>query len=229
MIKLYNIDCVDLMKKYSDNYFDLAIVDPPYFTEYGKKNYTGNDINKKGIRRQTKKINYWKVPDQLYFDQLYRVSKNTIIWGCNYYQNYIKTSGRIIWYKKNLQSTFSKCEIASHSFGVRVDFFAYEWNGMIQQDMKNKEQRIHPTQKPIALYRWILDNYAKKGDKILDTHLGSGSSAIAAHQLGFDFVGSELDKHFFESMQKRVKRTTSQTNIFQTPEERTKKQLELIY
>ena len=214
MINLYNQDCLEAMKNMDDNSYDLAIVDPPYFSDYGEKNYTGNDISTTGIKRQTKKIKHWLVPDQEYFDQLIRVSKNQIIWGVNYYSKYISSVGRIVWYKKNQTSTFSKCEIASHSFGVRVDFFQYRWNGMLQEDMKNKEQRIHPTQKPVGLYAWILNNYAKENDKILDTHLGSGSIAIACHNLGFDLDGYELDVDYYEAATKRLKEHQRQLRLF---------------
>jgi len=213
-ITLLNIDCMEYMKTLPDKSFDLAIVDPPYFEEYGKKNYTGSDISTTGIKRQTSKINEWGVPDEKYFNQLLRVSKNQIIWGINYYAKHIDSVGRIVWDKKNDTSTFSKAEIASHSFGLRVDMFRFEWNGMLQGDMKNKELRIHPTQKPVKLYDWLLANYAKKGDKILDTHLGSGSSAIAAHYGGFDFVGCELDSDYFKAAQERFKNSTAQESFF---------------
>ena len=213
-VELLNIDCMEYMRGLPDKAFDLAIVDPPYFAEYGKKNYTGNDISTTGIKRQTKKINEWRVPGNEYFAQLHRVSQNQIIWGINYYAKFTDSVGRIVWDKKNDTATFSKAEIASHSFGLRVDMFRYEWNGMLQGDMKNKEKRIHPTQKPVKLYEWLLQNYAKAGDRILDTHLGSGSSAIAAHYGGFDFVGCELDKDYFEAASKRFELATAQLAMF---------------
>lgn len=213
-IELLNCDCMEYMRTLPDKAFDLAIVDPPYFAEYGKQNYTGNDISTTGIKRQTQKINEWGVPDSAYFSELHRVSKNQIIWGINYYAKHTESVGRIIWDKKNDTSTFSKAEIASHSFGLRVDMFRFEWNGMLQGDMKNKEQRIHPTQKPVKLYEWLLANYAKQGDKILDTHLGSGSSAIAAHYGGFDFVGCELDTDYFNAAKQRFEQATAQLAMF---------------
>ena len=212
-VRLLQGDCMDLMRETPDNFYDLAIVDPPYFEEYGKRNYTGSDVSTTGVKRQTSEIKNWDIPDDLYFSELYRVSKNQIIWGVNYYSTHVKSVGRIVWDKKNESSTFSKCEIASHSFGLIVDKFTYQWNGMIQQDMKNKEQRIHPTQKPVKLYEWLLMNYAKEGDKILDTHLGSGSSAIAAHKMHFDFTGIELDEEYYNAAVKRFKQTTSQLSI----------------
>jgi site-specific DNA-methyltransferase (adenine-specific) len=209
-----NMDCIEYMQQFPDNYFELAIVDPPYFEEYGKANYTGLSVTKKGIKRISTDIKNWGIPDQNYFNELFRVSKNQIIWGCNYYAKYIPSVGRIVWDKKNDSSTFSKCELASHSFGVRVDIFRYLWNGMLQENMKIKESRIHPTQKPIALYRWLLQNYAKQGNKILDTHLGSGSSRIAADIEGFDFYGCELDTDYFNASCKRFDEYKLQQRLF---------------
>jgi len=203
-----------LMARYPDKHFDLAIVDPPYFEDYGKANYTGNDISTTGVKRQTKKIQNWEVPNEFYFNELFRVSKHQIIWGCNYYAKYIPNVGRIVWDKQNESSTFSKCELASHSFGVIVDKFIFMWNGMLQGNMKDKEVRIHPTQKPVKLYEWLLMNYAENGDKILDTHLGSGSIAIACHNLGFDLTACELDKDYYESALKRLKQHESQIKMF---------------
>lgn len=209
-----NEDCMKLMARYPDGYFDLAVVDPPYFSDYGKKNYTGNDISTTGVQRQTKQIKHWEVPEKPYFDELLRVSKNQIIWGCNYYASFIPHVGRIVWDKKNDHSTFSKAELASHSFGLIVDMFRFEWNGMLQGNMKNKEHRIHPTQKPVALYEWIFSKYAKQGDKILDTHLGSGSSRIAAHKAGLDFTACELDYDYFEAQNKRFDEYLAQGVLF---------------
>lgn len=214
MIQITNEDNMKLMARYEDNYFDLAIVDPPYFEGYGKTNYTGASITKKGVKRISTDIENWDIPNENYFKELFRVSKNQIIWGCNYYANLIPSVGRIIWDKKNDSSTFSKCELASHSFGLRVDLFRFMWNGMLQENMKNKEQRIHPTQKPVQLYEWLLMNYAKEGDKIIDTHLGSGSIAIACHNLGFDLTACELDKEYFDSAMKRLKQHQAQLKMF---------------
>ena len=213
-LTITNEDNMDLMSRYPNNYFELAIVDPPYFEDYGKKNYTGNDVSTTGVKRQTNKITHWEIPNEIYFNELFRVSKNQIIWGCNYYAKYIPYVGRIVWDKKNESSTFSKCELASHSFGVIVEKFEYMWNGMLQQDMKNKESRIHPTQKPVALYKWLLDKYAKQGDKILDTHLGSGSIAIACHDYGFELTACELDAKYYEKAVQRIKNHTNQQKLF---------------
>jgi|TARA_R100000455_G_C6263048_1_gene118326 site-specific DNA-methyltransferase (adenine-specific) len=214
MINIYNEDCLSAMKNMQSQKYDLAIVDPPYFVEYGRKNYTGYDTSSVGVQRQSKKIKNWSVPNKEYFDELLRVSKNQIIWGINYYAHFIPHTGRVVWYKKNDTSTFSKCEIASHSFGLRVDYFAYRWNGMIQENMKNKETRIHPTQKPVALYHWLLSKYAKQGDKILDTHLGSGSISIACDNLGFDLDGYEIDEEYYKKAVERLKTHQKQLKLF---------------
>jgi site-specific DNA-methyltransferase (adenine-specific) len=203
------------MQQYPDKWFDLAVVDPPYFEDYGKQNYTGNDISTTGIKRQTSKIKNWDIPDENYFNELIRISKHQIIWGCNYYAKFIPSFGRIVWDKKNESSTFSKCEIASHSFGVIVDKFTYMWNGMLQQNMKQKEQRIHPTQKPIALYDWIYKNYLPNGGKVIDTHLGSGSNRIAADKAGnIDFIAFELDTDYFNAQEKRWNDYKAQLKLF---------------
>lgn len=213
-IELLNIDCMEYMAGLPDNAFDLAIVDPPYFKDYAKKNYTGNDISTTGIKRQTKKINYWEVPNKKYFDELYRISNHQIIWGCNYYERFIPFTGRIIWDKKNDTSTFSKAEIAGKSINIGIDMFRYMWNGMIQEKMgDDKEIRIHPTQKPVQLYKWLLSNYAKPGDKILDTHGGSMSIAIACHDLCFDLVCCEKDKDYYDAAVKRYNDHIKQLKI----------------
>lgn len=203
--RLYNMDCMDGMKEFPDKYFELAIVDPPYFTDYGKEIYPGSAISTTGIKRNRFASNYWSVPDHQYFTELVRVSCNQIIWGVNYYSDmpYLG-SGRIIWDKKNDASTFSKCEIACCSIHNRTEIFRYLWNGMLQENMREKEIRIHPTQKPVALYRWLLIKYANYGDKILDTHVGSASSLIACHQLGYQYVGFEIDKTYYDKAQKRL-------------------------
>ena len=214
MIKITNEDNMLLMARYEDNYFDLAIVDPPYFSDYAKEMYPGAKISTIGVKRNVFKSNHWEVPNEKYFNELFRVSKHQIIWGCNYYAKYIPHVGRIIWDKKNDLSTFSKGEIASQSFKIGVHMFRYLWNGMFQENMKNKEIKIHPTQKPIALYEWLLMNYAKENDKIVDTHLGSGSIAIACHNLGFDLTACELDKDYYKSALKRLKEHQQQLTFF---------------
>ena len=206
--KAYNIDCMEYMATLPDKAFDLAIVDPPYMDEF---KIIAKDKIAKVNQYNLESLNS-KAPNEKYFDELLRVSKNQIIWGVNYYKYYLG-AGRIVWNKDNT-GLYSDCELAFHSFSNVTRMFTWRWNGMLQQNMKNKEVRIHPTQKPVALYEWLLMNYAKKGDKILDTHLGSGSSRIAAHKLGFEFVGCELDKDYFEAQEERFKTETMQQSLF---------------
>ena len=197
-IQITNEDNLALMSRYPDNYFDLAIVDPPYKNEFvivanNKCAKVKKDYNLELLNGQ---------PSNDYFIELKRVSKNQIIWGVNYFKFYLG-AGRIVWDKDNT-GVYSDCELAYHSFSDVTRKYQFRWNGMLQGDMKNKENRIHPTQKPVALYKWLLDKYAKDGDKILDTHLGSGSIAIACHDLGFDLTGCELDTDYFNAMMKRL-------------------------
>ncbi len=212
---LYNLDCMQGMCQFPDKFFDLAIVDPPYFKGPNKSQYFGEKISSTGVTRIYEPIKNWEIPQKDYFEELFRVSKNQIIWGCNYFQ-YDFGHGRIIWDKVNGASSFSDCEIAYCSIHDSVRLVRYMWNGMLQgKSIKEghiangnkalKEKRIHPTQKPIVLYEWLLNKYAKKGDKILDTHVGSASSLIACERLGFDYVGFELDKNYFDKATKRLR------------------------
>lgn len=216
---VYNMDCMEGMKQYPDKYFDLAIVDPPYGLKYDtlaeKKGGTmwGNAV------APMKKYHGggWDIrPCEQYFQELIRVSKNQIIWGGNYFIDYLKPSKSFVcWDKRCLSKTsnnFADCEFAymSESLGV-ARMFRFEWTGMLQGDMAEKEKRIHPTQKPVALYEWLLRRYAKEGDKILDTHVGSGSSRIACEKLGFDFVGYEIDEYYWQEQEKRFQ--TEKWNI----------------
>ena len=203
-----NEDCMEGMARYPDKYFDLAIVDPPY----GNIDAIGLIDNKKKNKQATKRTNYKLfeniAPDNQYYFELERVSKNQIIWG----GNFLGLCGGVIVWQKN-GTVFGEAEIAICSTHKSVKIFEYTWNGMLQQDMKNKESRIHPTQKPVALYKWLLSNYAKQGDKILDTHLGSGSSRIAAYEMGFDFTAFELDTEYFEAQEKRYKAHIAQLKL----------------
>lgn len=212
MITITNEDNMELMARYPDNYFELAIVDPPY---------GGNDAiglkNNKGVKKQASKRTDYKIfkntaPKQEYFKELKRVSKEQIIWGVNFYNNFDLSGGRICWDKKG--TAFGRAELAYYSGSKSVNVVELVWNGMLQQDMKNKEHRIHPTQKPVKLYEWLLMNYAKRGDKILDTHLGSGSIAIACHNLGFELTACELDTEYYEAALKRLEQHQSQTRLF---------------
>jgi len=206
---------MELMSRYEDNHFDLAIVDPPYGID------VGNQSQGKG-GGVAKKIDYtvkdWdkSSPDLEYFKELKRISKNQIIWGANHFINKIPFGSPcwIVWDKVNGGTDFADCELAYTSFKTAVRKISWRWSGMLQQDMKNKEKRIHPTQKPVKLYEWILMNYAKEGDKILDTHLGSGSIAVACHNLKYDLTACELDKEYFDAAMKRLKRHQQQIQMF---------------
>jgi site-specific DNA-methyltransferase (adenine-specific) len=194
-----NEDCMEGMARYPDKYFDLAIVDPPY----------GIDINSSGTHFKEKyEAKDWdkETPNDEYFKELIRVSKNQIIWGGNYFLDRLgNCKCFLIWDKRIAEDmSFAMCEMAWTSFK----------NGAkIYKTTATQQNRIHPTQKPIALYKWLLKNYAKQGDKIIDSHLGSGSSRIAAYEMGFDFTAFELDKEYFEAQEKRYKNHISQLKL----------------
>ena len=210
MIEYFNEDCMVGMKRYPDKYFELAIVDPPYFEGAGDPAYYRSRTCQSTAKPITET---WTVPGEDYFKELFRVSKKQIIWGCNYYAKYIPHTSRIVWDKVNDGTPFSQAEIASWSDGVKVYVFRFKRNGMIQQNMKDKEIRFHPTQKPVALYEWLLTRYAKPGDKILDTHVGSASSLIACHDRGFDAVGFELDADYYRASKQRLEDFMRQVRI----------------
>ena len=209
MITITNEDNMELMKRYPDKYFDLAIVDPPY----GNIDAIGLTDNKKNGKQATKRKGYKLfeniAPENEYYIELERISKNQIIWG----GNFLGLCGGVIVWQKN-GTAFGEAEVAICSTHKSVKVFEYTWNGMIQGDMKNKEIRIHPTQKPVKLYEWILMNYAKQGDKILDTHLGSGSIAIACHNLGFDLTACELDTEYYNNALNRLQQHQAQLQMF---------------
>jgi len=213
-MEITNEDNMVLMSRYPDNYFDLAIVDPPYgIGEHGGK--SESRCKSTGVKPSGYKNKGWDLspPNEEYFNELFRVSKNQIIWGANHFLEK-KSSCWIVWDKVNGENDFADCELAWTSFTSAVRKFSFKWHGMLQQDMKNKEKRIHPTQKPVALYKWLLDKYAKQGDKILDTHLGSGSIAIACHDYGFDLTACELDKEYFDKAMERINNHTKQLQMF---------------
>lgn len=218
MSTLYLGDCMEYMATLPDKAFDLAIVDPPYGIDAaevfgGEKRKSGKGVAMKSAFDKKS----WDIstPNSDYFKELFRVSVNQIIWGANYMNQHLPPSmGWIVWDKDNGTTKFSDCELAYSSFEQALRRFRYTWNGMIQGDMKNKEQRIHPTQKPVKLYEWLLTNYAKPGQRILDTHLGSGSSAIAAHYMGYEFVGCELDPDYYQSACNRIRKQTAQVSMF---------------
>ena len=188
-INLHLGECVEAMSKMEDNAYDLAIVDPPY----GIGNFNHRDHYDKP------KWEYdWNdsIPSQEYFNELKRVSKEQIIWGANYYNCFSDKGGAIIWYKDVKHPNMSKCEIASYSRLKKVDFYRHDWNSTDKYN-ELRGTDIHPCQKPVALYKWLLKNYAKDGDKILDTHLGSGSIAIACHDGGFALDAWEIDEEYY--------------------------------
>jgi len=214
-ITITNEDNMLLMARYPDNYFDLAIVDPPYgINESGQTNKTRGKLAKSKDYGSKNWDN--KSPNIEYFNELIRVSKNQIIWGANHFISKIPydSSCWIVWDKDNGETDFADSELAYTSFKTAVRNYKFKWQGMLQQDMKNKEVRIHPTQKPVALYKWLLDKYAKQGDKILDTHLGSGSIAIACHDYGFELTACELDIDYYNKAVERIKNHVSQQKLF---------------
>jgi site-specific DNA-methyltransferase (adenine-specific) len=194
-----NRDCMEAMRGFPDKFFELAIVDPPYGDTCNLQGGTGK---KNGFREYWGKANgnqNWnKAPDQKYFNELFRVSSNQIIWGGNHFANFLPaSSGWIFWDKGQRDFSFSDGELAFSSFNVKL-----RAKNIHRQELQS-ETRQHPTQKPIKLYSWLLKNYAKPGDKILDTHLGSGSSRIAAYKMGFDFWGYEIDTDYWQAQEKR--------------------------
>lgn len=227
---VYNEDCLKGMARFPDKFFDLAIIDPPYGRgEHGGKDRgkVPNRNNKAGtyVPGGRYKLKEWdcRPPDISFFDELFRVSKRQIIWGCNYFRM-VWGPGRIVWDKCNDGSDQSGAEIAYNSMTERVDLFRYMWRGMMQGksikqghimqgNKKLNEKRIHPTQKPVALYSWSLQQFGQPGDKILDTHMGSQSSRIAAYRQGFDFWGWEIDQEYFDDGCKRFKTATAQLSI----------------
>jgi len=197
MINLYNIDCMKYLATCKDNEFDLAIVDPPYGINYDGANATSGSHG----GRKAHEWKGWdkKRPEGDYWDELKRVSKNQIIWGANYFSEHLPPSmGWVFWDKGQRGLTMSDGELAYTSFYRRLEVVTINRVELL------KDGTIHPTQKPVKLYEWLLMNYAKKGDRILDTHLGSGSIAIACHNLGYDLVGCELDVDYFKAAEKRL-------------------------
>lgn len=189
------MDCIEYMQQFPDNYFELAIVDPPYGLGKRLSQRGGKHKNSKFAVLYENSSQWDNLPDEVFFTELFRVSKNQIIWGGNYFFDYLgSTRGIICWDKKQFMPTFSRIEFAWTSFDAVARLFECRSTDL---------NRLHPTQKPVALYRWLLENYAKPNDKILDTHLGSGSSRIAADMQGFDFYACELDKDYFDKSCKR--------------------------
>ena len=211
----YNMDCMQGMKEFPDKYFDLAIVDPPYgIGESGGKNKSRGKLAKPTDYKDYIG-NDSKPPNKDYFGELFRVSKNQIIWGANHFISKIPydSSCWIVWDKVNGNTDFADCELAWTSFDSAVRKFKYRWNGMLQENMKNKEIRIHPTQKPVALYEWLLNRYAKPNDIILDTHVGSASSLIACYNTNHKFVGFELDEYYYKVSKQRLDTEMAQMRL----------------
>lgn len=226
----YNIDCMEAMKQFPDKFFDIAIVDPPYGINVashkdgkiiggGYRGFAG----KKCLRGREKPSGEPKPyhtfadsrpPDEGYFRELQRVSKQSVIWGGNFMLDHLGVAScMIVWDKKRRGLDQADCEIAWTDIKGQSRIFEYKWNGMLKENMKNKEERIHPTQKPIALYSWILSKFAKPGDKILDTHVGSASSLIACHRAGLQYWGFEIDPIYYEKAKERLDKEMAQVNI----------------
>ena len=211
-IKLYNADCMEVMKTFRDKQFELAICDPPY----------GINITK-NRRLNNNSVNDWdsKIPSKEYFTELKRVSKNQIIWGGNYFIEHLNNTRCFInWDKLNHSDTYADCEMAWTSFDKNAKIFKYMWDGNrygFEGNIKGVGKptiRIHPTQKPVALYKWLLQNYAKDGDTILDTHFGSLSIGIACHDMGFELTAIELDEDYYEQAKQRLINHQKQLTIF---------------
>lgn len=218
-IRFIHGDNMDFMRGLPDKAFSLAIVDPEYgigasnkyFIRQGKQ--TGKSLAASGLNYVAKDWDN-QSSSQEYFNELLRVSKNQIVWGANHFISKLPydSSCWIVWDKDNSENLYADCELAWTSFSTAVRKIRFKWHGMLQENMKNKEERIHPTQKPVRLYDFLLKNYAKPGDTILDTHLGSGSSAIAAYRLGFAFTGIELDKDYYDASVARFRKELLQTS-----------------
>lgn len=236
-VRLLNIDCMQYMRSVPAGYFDLAVTDPPYFSGPNKSGYYGKGYSSLGVKRAKHydSLPEWSVPDDEYFKELQRIAKIQIIFGANYYEQIgepfktprgddiypwmEKNPGWIVWDKDNGASSFNDYELAWTSLQVPAVLFKYTWNGMHQGtmggDVRKNEKRIHPTQKPKALYDWIFLNYGRKNYRVIDTHSGSASSAIAAHYYGFsEFVGTELDPKMYEASVLNFKLRTAQETLF---------------
>jgi site-specific DNA-methyltransferase (adenine-specific) len=221
--EVHLIDCMEFMRSCKDKQFDLACVDPPYGIGESMNDNASRGKLRGGLnnsawgysKEYTQKKWDKEPPSHKYFEELFRVSKNQIVFGANHFMSRlyisapmmknIDSSCWIVWDKENGENDFADCELAWTSFNTAVRRFKFKWQGMLQGDMKNKEIRIHPTQKPVALYDWIFKTYAKPNDTILDTHMGSQSSRISAYKAGLDYTGCELDPEYFEQGNERFR------------------------
>lgn len=221
---VFNEDCMIGMARFPDKYFDLAVVDPPYFSGPERRSYYGSEVSTQNVRRvKYPVVEKWEVPGADYFHELERVAKRYIVWGCNYF-DYRFAPGRIVWDKCNGQTTFSDCEIAATNIHDSVRLYRYMWNGMMQgksvdeghimrANKVTNDVRIHPTQKPIDLYRWIFRTYAKEGQRILDTHVGSGTSRRAAWDYRLEFIGFEIEKTYYDMQELYYDNHTAQQRM----------------
>lgn len=229
----YNMDCMDGMKQFPDKYFDLAVVDPPYginvgqssmgagggYSQIGGAKPFGKSSQSGGglvvLPKIYKAFDDSHIPSAAYFKELERVAKHRIIFGGNYFLEHLgATNCMIVWDKGRRGLNFADCEIAWTDFKQPARIFEFKWNGMLQGDMTDKEYRIHPTQKPVKLYEWILRKYAKEGDTILDTHVGSASSLIACRNTGHKYVGFEIDPDYYSKAKKRLDAAEAQMNLW---------------
>ena len=225
--ELWHGDCVEYMRTLPDFAFDLAITDPPYavgasngsFGRGGRKAIANASAHAAGYRQDMNHYaNNSTPPGADYFEQLFRVSRHQIIWGANYYPEFLTHSGWIVWDKVKTDGLLSEAELAFQSFNKLVNIFRHSWEGFKKgagSFEPTSKQTIHPNQKPVRLYEWLLTKYATQGQRILDTHLGSGSSAIAAAALGFEFVGCELDEEYFAKACKRIADAQAQPRLFE--------------
>ena len=207
--RLYNMDCMEGMKQFPDKYFELAIVDPPYGLERHKRGSLRIDNSKKAENG----LLWDEKPSKEYFDELFRVSQKQIIWGANNF-TLPETEYFIVWDKLQTVDNFASAEYAWTNIKMPAKVFRYSIHKEMA-DRKKNGGKIHPTQKPVALYQWLLKNYAKPGDKILDTHVGSASSLIACYDMGFEYIGFEIDKDYYEAAQERMRIHMQQQTIFE--------------
>ena len=222
-LKITNEDNMELMARYPDNHFDLAIVDPPYGIGFGEFNRTNKKTDGKRVKANKYKQGNWDdaIPNDEYFEELKRVSKNQIVWGGNYFPKLWENGckGFIFWYKGNPVPNFSDGELAYTSFNKVAKQFDFRYYGNLQGNT-SADDKIHPTQKPAALYQWLLTNYAEPNQKILDTHLGSGSIAIAVdsvnkiEKMNLTLTACELDKEYYQTATQRIKEQTTRNSLF---------------
>lgn len=213
-MQLFNEDCIDVMRRLADKSVDLILTDPPYgIGEAAGKNKSRGNM---AVAKDYGDLEWDNaIPTKAYFDEIMRVSKHQVIFGGNYFVEHLRNSPCwIVWDKDNGENDFADCELAWCSFSSAVRRLKLRWNGMLQHNMKEKEYRIHPTQKPVRLFEWILEKYAQPGWVIMDPFLGSGSSAIAAKRLGYEFIGVEREQSYFEAALERIPREVAQGRLF---------------